>query len=92
VPLGVAADFPYEQFSLKLGPGEGLALFTDGFSEAMNMENELYGLKRLERQLRGKADGVKQLGELILSDVKRFVGNRSQSDDMCLLCFGRDPA
>jgi serine phosphatase RsbU (regulator of sigma subunit) len=46
----------------------------------------------LERQLRRKADGVKQLGELILSDVKQFVGNRSQSDDMCLLCFGRNPA
>ncbi|HEV7225950.1 MAG TPA: SpoIIE family protein phosphatase [Pirellulales bacterium] len=92
VPLGVAADFPYEQFSLKLGPGEGLALFTDGFSEAMNMENELYGLARLEQQLRGKAGGVKQLGELILSDVKQFVGKRSQSDDMCLLCFGRNPA
>jgi hypothetical protein len=24
-----------------------------------------------------------------LDDVKRFVGARTQSDDMCLTCFGR---
>ena len=29
------------------------------------------------------------LGRLILDDVKRFVGGRAQSDDMCLACFGR---
>lgn len=92
VPLGVAADFPYEQVSVVLEPGAGLALFTDGFSEAMNRDNELYGLKRLERQLHSDASGVKQLGQQILSDVKQFVGNRSQSDDMCLICFGRNPA
>jgi serine phosphatase RsbU (regulator of sigma subunit) len=91
VPLGVAEDFPYEQFSLSLAPGDGLALFTDGFSEAMNMDNDLYGLARLEEQLRREAEGVKQIGELILGDVKQFVGSRSQSDDMCLLCFGRNP-
>ena len=92
VPLGVAPDFAYEQFSFSLKPGDGLAMFTDGFSEAMNLENNLYGLARLEQQLQRKAAGVRQIGELILSDVKQFVGSRSQSDDMCLLCFGRDPS
>ncbi|HEV3005226.1 MAG TPA: SpoIIE family protein phosphatase, partial [Pirellulales bacterium] len=91
IPLGVSADFEYRPFSLKLGRGEGLFLFTDGFSEAMNMENELYGLERIERQLGGDARSVAQLAEQLLADVKRFVGKRPQSDDMCLLCFGRNP-
>ncbi|HUY31407.1 MAG TPA: SpoIIE family protein phosphatase [Pirellulales bacterium] len=91
IPLGVSADFEYTPYTLKLVPGESLALFTDGFSEAMNMENELYGLVRIEEQLRGEARGVRQLGERLLADVKRFVGKRSQADDMCLLCFGRNP-
>jgi hypothetical protein len=34
-------------------------------------------------------DHVGTLGHRILDDVKRFVGARSQSDDMCLTCFGR---
>jgi serine phosphatase RsbU (regulator of sigma subunit) len=89
VPLGVAGDSEYRQASLVLAPGECLALFTDGFSEAMNVNSELYGLERLEQQLRAKASGVKQLGDRILSDVRRFVGRRAQSDDMCLICFGR---
>ena len=91
IPLGVSDGFEYTPYSLKLAPGEGLALFTDGFSEAMNKDNELYGLERIETQLRGEARSVRQLAEHLLADVKRFVGQRSQSDDMCLLCFGRNP-
>ena len=34
---------------LVLKPGESLTLFTDGFSEAMNADNDLYGLARLAR-------------------------------------------
>src|SRR4029077_49409 len=85
IPLGVGDGFEYTPFSLKLAPGEGLVLFTDGFSEAMNMENELYGLERIEAQLHGEARSVRQIGEFLLSNVKSFVGKRSQSDDMCLL-------
>jgi len=29
---------------------------------------------------------------MILGDVKQFVGDRSQSDDMCMVCFGRGKA
>jgi serine phosphatase RsbU (regulator of sigma subunit) len=90
VPLGVSSGFEYEQFAMPMAPGDCLTLFTDGFSEAMNMENELYGLERLEAQLRAsQGQGVRQLGEQILTNVKQFVGKRSQSDDMCLMCFGR---
>ena len=79
----------YDQFSLNLKPGESLTLFTDGFSEAMNVKNDLYGLARLRERLAAPCKGVQQLGALLLADVKTFVGQHSQSDDMCLLCFGR---
>ena len=70
-------------------PGDYLTLFTDGISEAMNAAGELYGLDRLREQLATPAVPVAGLGRLILDDVKRFVGGRPQSDDMCLACFGR---
>jgi len=89
LPLGVVSDFEYEQHSQPLAPGDFLALFTDGISEAMNSDNELYGIERLRGQMSdGKAE-VSNLGRVILDDVKRFVGGRPQSDDMCLACFGR---
>ena len=89
VPLGVDADYQYKQFLLDLKPGDSLTLFTDGFSEAMNADNDLYGLARLHDRLAGPATSVRQLGTLLLADVKNFVGQREQSDDMCLVCFGR---
>ena len=89
VPLGVDADHQYQQFSLQMKPGDSLTLFTDGFSEAMDSNNDLYGLARLRERLSAPSKSVTQLGGLLLADVKSFVGNRSQSDDMCLVCFGR---
>ena len=91
LPLGVAEDYSYSSAIVSLAPGESLTIFTDGITEAMNAEGELYGSGRLWEQVgTGNGEGdVKALGIRILDDVRRFVGNRSQSDDMCLSCFGR---
>jgi serine phosphatase RsbU (regulator of sigma subunit) len=89
LPLGVDADYQYEACTYAIAPGDFLALFTDGFSEAMNTKNELYGLDRLREQLADDKTPIAELGRLILEDVKRFVGGHPQSDDMCLACFGR---
>ena len=92
LPLGVDSEYQYEQYSRPLNPGDFLTLFTDGISEAMNADNGLYGLDRLSRQLATREVKVSELGRLILDDVRRFVGGRPQSDDMCLVCFGRAQA
>jgi serine phosphatase RsbU (regulator of sigma subunit) len=89
VPLGVDADFEYDQFTIPLAQGDCLTLFTDGFSEAMNAAGELYGLERLQQHLTVPDVGVAKLGPLLLEDVKSFVDGHNQSDDMCLVCFGR---
>jgi serine phosphatase RsbU (regulator of sigma subunit)/pSer/pThr/pTyr-binding forkhead associated (FHA) protein len=91
LPLGVDSDYQYEQYSRKIASGDFLALFTDGISEAMDIEGELYGLERLRNQLARPSASVDELGRVILDDVQRFVGGRAQSDDMCLACFGRLP-
>lgn len=90
LPLGVDHDTCYEQAIYPLGPGDSLTLYTDGITEAMNATGELYGQDRLLKQLAATVDGVNSLGRHLLDDVKKFVGNRSQSDDMCLACFGRN--
>jgi len=89
LPIGVDADSQYQQSSFQLEPNEWVTIFTDGISEAMNQEREIYGLDRLHARLRSPADNVVSQGRGVLSDVKRFVGKHPQSDDMCLICFGR---
>ena len=76
--------------TIELAPGDFLTLFTDGISEAMNTQGEIYGMERIRQQVAAPMDTVTDLGRHILDDVKQFVGDRSQSDDMCLACFGRE--
>ncbi len=89
MPLGVDVQTAYEQCIIALQPGDSLTLYTDGITEAMNTSDELYSHERLVAQLAGDVDGVGQLGRRILDDVRKFVGSRQQSDDLCLVCLGR---
>jgi serine phosphatase RsbU (regulator of sigma subunit)/pSer/pThr/pTyr-binding forkhead associated (FHA) protein len=89
LPLGVDYDVVYTCSTHPITAGECVVLYTDGITEAMNKEGELYGRARLLSQFSNEVPGVRALGLRILDDVKQFVGNRSQSDDMCLTCFGR---
>jgi serine phosphatase RsbU (regulator of sigma subunit) len=88
--LGMAEGVEYESADVALGPGEMLVLFTDGISEALNPANDLYTLKRLAEQTGRGADGAAALGRAILDDVKQHAAGRAQSDDMCLVVFGRN--
>jgi phosphoserine phosphatase RsbU/P len=89
LPLGVDHEVDYVQCVFTLQPGDSVVLYTDGITEAMNVRDELYGQRRLLAMLGSDVDSVGPLGRRILDDVKRFVGGRPQSDDMCLTCFGR---
>lgn len=89
LPVGVDADQRYELCRLALEPGDSLTIFTDGISEAFNARKEQYGFDRLHRVLSIDVPSVQALGGRILDDVRQFVGNHPQSDDMCLICFGR---
>jgi serine phosphatase RsbU (regulator of sigma subunit) len=88
-PLGVAGDATFESATIKLAPGDVLMLYTDGINEAMNADNQLYGLERIVKQLDAKTLTPSALGKALLDDVRGFVGARAQSDDRCLICFGR---
>jgi serine phosphatase RsbU (regulator of sigma subunit) len=90
LPLGIDDAQEYSQMTHQLAPGDLVVMFTDGISEAMNAQGDLYGLARLREKLAGVEVRDVKFGRTILDDVKQFVGGRAQSDDMCLVCFGRD--
>ncbi len=90
LPLGVADGMTYDASEVVLAPGEMITAFTDGISEALNPANELYTLERLKQRLALPADGAAAQGRAVLDDVKRHAAGRAQSDDMCLVVFGRN--
>jgi serine phosphatase RsbU (regulator of sigma subunit) len=89
LPLGFSARQPYEQCTTRLEPGDMVLMATDGLSDAHNAAEELYGWERVRDMLANGPGDVELLGEVLLQHVEGFVKDQPQSDDMCLVCFGR---
>jgi len=84
--LGVRREFPYEQESIDLMPGDVLLLYTDGIIEAANHDHELFGEQRLAELLRESHHlEPQELIERIFQQVRMFTGLHSFSDDVSLV-------
>lgn len=94
--LGLLGDEAFlkslQEVEVTLEPGETLLLYTDGVTEAMNLDCEEYGMDRLRRCLEKVLDlPPRQVVEAVLEDVARFQGEARQADDLTLLavsCHG----
>ncbi|OHB85778.1 MAG: hypothetical protein A2V98_11200 [Planctomycetes bacterium RBG_16_64_12] len=89
LPLGVLGGRRYAQCTIQLSPGELLVMYTDGISEAMNAAKERYGADQIRQQLDTATGSPRQRGQDIVGDVQCFISGCPQTDDMCLVCFGR---
>ncbi len=79
----------YARHELVLGPGSGIFLYTDGVTEAMNVDEALYGESRLEEKLNDLAAGTpREVCEGVLGSVREFSGEAEQSDDITMLAVG----
>ncbi len=78
----------YKSQTAKLEEGDILFLYTDGVTEATNINNELYGEQRLVDKLNENAGvEVNELVNIIKQDVMDFTGEAPQFDDVTMLCF-----
>ena len=80
-----------EEHQMAVRPGDVAVLFTDGVTEAMNEQDDLFGEARLARLLEeDAADSSDVLHERILRDVDTFVGSAAQHDDMTMVLLHID--
>ena len=91
LPVGITEGYPYEQHTIVLEPGETLFMYTDGINEAMNVAGELFSIERLRGHLLGFQGDLREAGNLIVTDVRNFIGKGPQTDDMCLVGLARVP-
>jgi sigma-B regulation protein RsbU (phosphoserine phosphatase) len=93
LPVGILPDQSYEVQRATLAPGERLVAFSDGITEALNRDEELYGDERLYAALRARPRLTSdQLVPAIIADVDGFVGGAPQADDLTLLVVTRGAA
>lgn len=84
--LGLFEKTHYEQAEVHLQPGDLLALFTDGVTEATNEDEDFWGEERLAELLRAhRNDPCRRILRLILEEVRNFSGEQGQSDDITLV-------
>ena len=70
-----------------LEPGDKVFQYTDGVTEATNVNNELYGMDRLKAALDANSDkSVNELLPALKADIDKFVGDAPQFDDITMLC------
>jgi sigma-B regulation protein RsbU (phosphoserine phosphatase) len=97
-PLGLVEGYPYAAGSITLQPGDSLLLYTDGVSDALNMQSQAFGMRGIREALLddstigigpGRPDTY---GKQLLEGVRKHAAGRAQNDDIAVVCFGRlDP-
>jgi phosphoserine phosphatase RsbU/P len=89
LPLGVLDGFAYASCQVSLEPGDCILAFTDGVTEAMDVNNVQLQTKGVHAAVQGEAYSPRALGERVVEVVKQFAAGRSQHDDIALVGFGR---
>jgi sigma-B regulation protein RsbU (phosphoserine phosphatase) len=84
-PLGLFDELDYGETTLELKPGDALALYTDGITEAMNDGGVQFGVQRLDAIL-GRCDlDAPGIVRAVVEAVGDFTSGRPAEDDRTLL-------
>jgi serine phosphatase RsbU (regulator of sigma subunit) len=88
--IGLTKDYSFDQnieeVKLDLSGDDLLILYTDGIVEALNENHIFYGTHRLNNLLnKNKQMSAAEILDLLSEDVRSFIGNAKQHDDMTML-------
>ena len=86
--VGVSEETKFNEYELRLAPGDRLFLYTDGVPEAQTADQKMFGIGRLVSALNEAPDASP---EQLLSNVRRavdeFIDGAKQFDDLTMLCL-----
>lgn len=88
--LGVLADTPLQQQTVRLEPGEFLLLYTDGVIDAMNSQSQPFGMARLQRVILEHRDApATGIVAALEGAIHEFAGSAAQFDDIAIVIAKR---
>ncbi len=77
--------------TIEIKQGDVLVLYTDGFTEAMNKQQECFGDDKFIQLIeKNRNISSKELENLILQEVEEFVDGAPQHDDMTMVIVKRN--
>ncbi len=92
LPLGIVDGQEWEEaHRLRFEAGDILVLFSDGFFETMNGDDEAFGLRRLEDVVRNnRHEPAAKIIERMDEALRTWQGARPQQDDMTAIAIKRE--
>jgi phosphoserine phosphatase RsbU/P len=85
-PVGLVPEAEFSSTTLQLEPNDTLVLYSDGVTEAMDPDEQLYGNGRLKGVLAGKNEmPLDQIQQAVLESVENFARGARQADDLTIL-------
>lgn len=86
--LGVIQDIVYNEKTVSLNKGDSILLFTDGVSEAQNINDEEFGEERIENVVNDNRPIIpSDLNRILFQSLESFRGDAVQFDDITILSF-----
>ena len=87
--LGIVPGIEYRETVISLGPGESLTMYTDGVTDATDVNGKDFQAQRILGHVRNAGGSAQDLGQAIINDLQQFIGSHPQTDDICLVCVSR---
>ncbi len=88
--VGVIPGIEYEEGAVTLCAGDDLVLYTDGVTEAMNGEEEMFGEERLEDLLVAhRHKSARDIEEHVYTEIRDFAAGAAQADDLTMVIVKR---
>jgi sigma-B regulation protein RsbU (phosphoserine phosphatase) len=88
--LGIVDDFPFEQRTLDLRPGDSILLYTDGVTDATGEGQQQFGMDRLRCVLIDHQPApVADMVAVLERTIDDFTGGAMQFDDITILAVKR---
>lgn len=85
--VGILDGIPFEEASVALAPGDRIVVYTDGLSEAMDAQMEMYGDDRIaDFAATLPADqSARESIDAIMAGISTFLDGEEPQDDMTLM-------
>jgi len=84
--LGLLEGMEYRTATARLSPGEGILVYTDGVTEAINPRDEFFNESGLEEYLANHAaEAMDQLVSGLHANIQNFAAGTPQADDITVL-------
>jgi hypothetical protein len=90
MPIAMLEEMTVECAEIGLGPGDLLAVFSDGVPEATTTGENFYGIDRLQDILvAGRNDDLPSIRRRVVSSIESYLQGETNSDDVTLVLLRR---